>query len=480
MNESAALDIITVRAIESADRERSVWSDADRAWASRAAAEVVGEAAPAGVFLARRAEFALERLGERDRALPRAIRSLRWRPWVGYAILAGALILGVAVDRVGAPQRINVLAPPVLVLLLWNLAVYAAIMTGYIVRYGETRDAGPLRSIVMRLASGARWLGARPGGSFAASVATFTTDWIRAAASLYGARAARILHLAAVALALGVIAGLYLRGIAFEYRATWESTFLDAPTVRTLLAIALAPGAAISGMPVPDVAQLAAIRAPASENAARWLHLLAATLLVVVVLPRLVLALFAGLLERHRAARLPLAVDEPYFQRLLRGLHAGPARVCVVPYSYTPPPATIAGLEAVLARVLGGNVTLTTAQAVGYGDEDELPTDWVPAAPGPIVALFNLAATPEREAHGAFVAAVAARAGSGRPLLAVVDETAFRERWGDSDPRLEERRAAWRDVLAGPRIAPAFVHLAGGDLPAAEAALDAALARAET
>ena len=479
MNEPAALDIIAVRAIESTDRERSVWSDGDRAWASRAAAEVVGEAAPAELFLARRAELALERLGSRDKALPRALRSLRWRPWVGYAIVAGALILGVAVDRVGNAQRINVLAPPVLLLLLWNLAVYAAIMIGYVVRYGEARGAGPLRTVVVRLASGARWLRSRIGGPLASALAAFTADWSRVAAALYGARAARILHLAAAALALGVVAGLYLRGIAFEYRATWESTFLDASTVRSLLAVALAPGAMIAGIPVPDVAQVAAMRAPASENAARWLHLMTATLLLVVVLPRLALALSAWLLERHRAAHLPVAVQDPYFQRLLRGLHAGPVRAHAVPYSYEPSAAAIAGLEAILARVLGGNATLTVAPGVRYGDEDELPADIVPAVPGPVVALFNLAATPEREAHGAFIAAVAARAGGTHPLLAVVDETAFRARWGEGKQRLDERRAAWRDILVAPRVVPAFVHLAGSDLPAAEAALDAALAAAE-
>jgi len=480
MNESAALDIIAVRAIESADRERSVWSDADRAWATRAAAEVVGEAAPPELFLVRRAGLALERLGDRDQALQRVVRSLRWRPWVGYAIVAGALILGVAVDRVGDAQRINVLAPPVLVLLLWNLAVYAAIMIGYIVRYGQARDAGPLGDIVVRLASGARWIHVRMGGPLASAVATLTADWTRLAASLYGARAVRILHLAAAALALGVIAGLYLRGIAFEYRATWESTFLAASTVHSLLAVALAPGAMVTGLSVPDLAQVAAIRAPGSENAARWLHLMAATLLLIVVLPRLALALFAAVLERHRAAHLPLAVEEPYFQRLLRGLRAGPVPVCVVPYSYTPSPAAIAGLEAIVARVLGGNAALKVAPVVGYGDEDDLPADIVPAAPGPVVALFDLVATPEREAQGAFIAAVAARAGGAHPLLAVVDETAFRARWSDDPRRLDERRATWRDVLAGPRVTPAFVDLAAPDLPAAEAALDAALTTAET
>ena len=140
-------------------------------------------------------------------------------------------------------------------------------------------------------------------------------------------RAARILHFAAAALALGVIAGLYVRGLAFEYRATWESTFLDAANVHWLLALLLAPGSVLSGIAMPGVAQLEAIRAPASENAATWLHLLAASVVVIVVIPRLVLRhrngqSWSGIAQR--AFAIPLG--DPYFQRLLRGFRGGPVR----------------------------------------------------------------------------------------------------------------------------------------------------------
>ena len=59
MTESEALDVVAVRVIESADQDRSVWSDADRAWASHEAAAAVGEAAEPGVFLAHRRRQAL-------------------------------------------------------------------------------------------------------------------------------------------------------------------------------------------------------------------------------------------------------------------------------------------------------------------------------------------------------------------------------------------------------------------------------------
>ncbi len=481
MDERAALEVSAVRALETRDQAKVVWTDADRAWASRAAAEAVGEQADSAAFLARRARLALERIGERTKALPRAAGALHWRPWVASAIVVMAFAIGVAVDRIGGAQRINLLAPPVFALLVWNLGVYVALAGGFVIRYGDAGNPGPARRLVMRVASRTR-IGHGGSGSargdageiIGASVAALTDDWLRLAAPLYAVRAARILHFAAAALALGVIAGLYVRGLAFEYRATWESTFLDATRVHWLLAGLLAPGSMLTGIAIPGAAHLESIRAPASENAATWLHLLAASVLVIVVIPRFLLGIAAGLIERHRAARVAIPLDEPYYQRLLRGFRGGPVRVRVIPYSYAVPSAALGGLEAIVARAFGGSATLTVESPVAYGDEDAFakraPTD----ARGPVIALFNLSATPEQAAHGAFVKAVA-RVALAQPLLAFIDESAFRARWPGDDRRLAQRRGIWSELLTAQRVVPIFVNLEAPDLAFAEAAIDAAL-----
>ncbi|HET9045431.1 MAG TPA: DUF2868 domain-containing protein, partial [Casimicrobiaceae bacterium] len=349
MDERTALDVVAVRAVETGEGGRADWSDADRAWASRAAAEVVGEQAAPAQFLGRRATLALERIGERDGRFVRAVRALGWRSWVGNLVVTAAFVLGVAVDRIGGTQTINLLAPPVFVLLVWNFAVYIALVLLPLIgrARGEAPDRrrGMLTEALTRFATGARST-RRAGVRYVATAA----EWARLSTPLYAARAARILHFAAAALALGLVAGMYVRGLAFEYRASWESTFLDAAQVRSLLAIALAPGVWLTGLEVPNVAHIASIRTPAGENAATWLHLMAATVVVVVVLPRVVLGIVAGSVERRRAARIPLPLGEPYFQRLLRGFRGGAARVRVVPYSYTPGAAALAGLEAIVAR----------------------------------------------------------------------------------------------------------------------------------
>ena len=478
MDESAALDVTAVRAVELGDRARSLWSDADRSWASRAAAEVVGEKADSATFVARRAQLALERLSERDQAFPRALQALRWRPWVGGVTVAGAFAIGLAVDRIGGRQHINLLAPPVFALLVWNLVVYAALVVGYVTRFGDASSPGPLRRALVRLAT-LRHPRAGGEGTVAASLAALVADWSRIAAPLYAVRATRILHLAAAALAAGVIAGLYLRGLAFEYRASWESTFLDVGAVRKLLAAVLAPGSWLTGIPVPDVGALAGIRAPSSENAATWLHLLVATLSCVVVVPRLLLAAGARWLEQRRASRLPIALNEPYFRRLLRDFRSGPVQVRVIPYSYTLPSEVSAGLEAVVQRSFGGSARLAVEAPIAYGDEDRLAERAASADDGAVLAVFNLTATPEREVHGAFIAALAVATPPGVPVLALVDESAFRARWPGEEAPLAQRKALWGDLLMTLQCTPVFVDLTAPDLQRVEAAIEFALAAHE-
>lgn len=460
-----------MRAFESLEPVRALWTDADRAWASRAAAEVVGAQGSTDAYLARRASFALERLGEREPACTRAVAALRWRPWVGAVIVGLAFAIGLFVDQVGAAQRINLLDPPVLVLIVWNLAVYVMIVAGIVLHYGEATGPGPLRSAIARVAGGA----VRPRGDDGArqAIVTLGADWARRAGPLYAKRAARILHLAAALLATGVLAGLYLRGIAFEYRASWASTFLEPSTVRSIVAAFYAPGSWATGIPVPAVAEVAAIRAPSGENAARWVHLMAATVALVVVLPRLVLALMAWLVERHRATHFAFADDDAYVRRLLRGFRGGAARVRVLPYSYAPPAQVVEGLERVIARSFGGSAAVVIAPSAEWGGD----AAGEPAAPAgaTLAALFNATATPEREAHGAFLAALARKRTEAEAVFALVDESAWIARFGADEARTAERRAAWRTACADAGVPVIFADLANPDLAATDSALDTAI-----
>jgi hypothetical protein len=482
MNEAAAREVLLVRAVETADDARTAWTDADRAWASRAAAEVAGSDAAPAVYLARRAALALERLRERYPSIRRALRAVTWRPWIAPALALLAFALGLATDYLGPSKRVNILAFPLLALLAWNVAVYAAILVrglwGLVSSRG--RMLGPVARFVARLGRGVPPAAGARDAPVAAAVSAFTAEWTRAGASLTAARVARSLHFAALAFALGAVAGLYVRGLVLEYSAGWESTFLDAGAVQGLLAFVLGPAAALTGVPIADVARLEALQfsAGGGENAAPWLHLYATTVALVVVAPRLLLGLGTWLVERRLAARFPVALEEPYFQRLTRPLGREPARVRVIPYGYQLAPPAVLGLQAIAARVFGANVEVSVAPGVAWGGEDELPGDLLP--PGSLAAaavVFGLTATPEPENHGAFLRAIGAKAESGTPVIALVDESAFRRRFAETPARLAERRDAWREFLRGHGFAPVFVDLDAPDLPAVEAELEAAIGR---
>jgi hypothetical protein len=472
VNEAAARRAVLVRAFER-EPGSDAWSDDDRAWATQAAAKVEGEAAPADAFVARRASLAVERLAARDKRVPRLLASVTWPAWIGWVIPVLAFAAGAAADSIGAGQRVNLLAPPLLALLAWNIAVYVAILvrgTWGLVD-ARARGLGPIARLLARVA---HVTGAAPkrGGKVAAA---FVGDWMQACAGLTAARIGRVLHASAAAFALGALAALYLRGIAFEYRAGWQSTFLGAPAVHTLLNAVLGPASALTGIALPGVDGYEKLRFSAGDGviAAPWLHLYAVTVGVVVVLPRLLLALGNRWLEARLAKRFPMPLDEPYYRALVRTLREEPATARVVPYSVPLSPQATLHLNSLFTQSLGARTTVSVAPATAFGAEDDVDPRQIVGDATLAAPLFGLTATPEAENHGAFIDRLRAAAPAHR-LVTLIDESAFRRQFGTT-PRLDERRALWRGFAAERGLPVVFVDLERPDLAAARQALQAAL-----
>jgi hypothetical protein len=483
MDEADARNALLVRAWETQPHAPPHWSDEDRAWASRAAAEVEGEHATAGALVARRAALAVERLGGREPGLRRVLGAVTWRTWVGWAFAALALAAGVLSDAVGPGQRVNVLAPPLLAVIAWNLAVYVALAAHAAARLVRRPPRAPgllartLGQFAHARASGEAIGRAAPPG------AAFLRDWTRASAPLTAARVARVLHVAAFALALGALGGLYLRGLVLEYRAGWESTFLRVEHVHALLRAVLGPASQLTGIPIADPLRLASIRFPGSagENAAPWIHLYGVTVALVVLAPRLLLALASRWREVRLARRFPLSLDDPYFLALVRAMRGEVAVVRVLPYAVELTPQATLALHALLTKACGGNAQVEVATTTEFGGEDALRAPAQPGTPPTLVAaLFASSATPEPEHHGAFVAAARASLPAAARLVVLIDESAFRSRFAATPGRIDERRAAWSRMLAFAGLEPVFVDLAASDASDAGRALAAALDRPAT
>jgi hypothetical protein len=453
MTEDQARAVLLLQALE-AQPPGALWTAEDRDWATRAAAQDLPADAPRDARLAERARLAMQRLAPRDRQLQRLLDTPGWRPaWAAGAAALG-LVAGLASDALVAGRHFNLLSPLFWGLLGWNLLLYAALGAQAVRR---APAAGGLRA---RLG---RWLqrATRASGLPAA----FAARWAEAAAPLFQARAALLLHAAAGALALGLILGLGLRGLVFDYRAGWASTLLAPETVRQALAWGLQPALALSGGALPAGAAFEALRVtpatPAAASAAPWIGWMALQLLLWVVLPRAVLAWLAARRAVRLAAAFPLDTSAPVFARWL----LQPQRALwVLPHGAAPSSAAAAGLRAMLAAGFGAGVPVQWSEPLPWGEEEQPP---VPPPGARAVLLVDLAATPEAEVQGRLLQALAAA----DPLV-VADHAGFVRRFGRGE-RLAQREAAWRALVG----AQPFVSVAldAPDPAAAAQALQRAL-----
>jgi hypothetical protein len=460
VDEAEARRVLLLQAFESAP-EGPLWTAEDRAWATRLARQTVGEAATPARFVSERARHALERLGPRVPAAQAWLRRRGWDARWWWAAAVAAFVAGLLLDRIGSGQSINLLAPPAWAVMAWNLLAYLVIAALALHRAPEAPARG-LRRALQRA-----WLDRGPGrvGAASAPQARYRAEWTRLAAPLSVRRAAALLHAAAAALALGLVAGMYVRGLALEYRAGWQSTFLEAASVQAALDTLLAPASRLTGIAVPQVAPLrTSAGATAIGPAAPWIHLYAAMLTLGVVLPRLALSGWALARAARLATRMPLPWDEPYFQRLAREGSGRGAVVQVVPHAALPGAAAVLALRERLARELGDEVQLRIGAAVAHGDEEA-------AAIGPEAgcthraAWFDMAATPDPESQGRLLKALQ-RAAPALPRLLVVDETAFARRFGTLPERLAQRRAAWQAFADAQGLETFFLGAGSGEQPA--------------
>ncbi len=454
---SDARTLLLVQAVEETDPDGVLLSLPVREAASRRAFDQTPGAADDRVRLQARARILRDDLLHAAPAMGRVLEPAPAPKLLVACILAAAAASGALSNLLGPERQISVLAFPLAVILLWNLTVYAVIAVDrarHLVRlFGRVEPApwrlGSLGRLLARssLAGRLRGLGAGLRSAVAAdAVRRFQELWIRTAAPLGAARARVLLHLAAMAVALGAIAGMYASGIALEYRATWESTWLEAPAVQGYLDTVLGPAARLLGTPVPPVAP---IRGPAGEGSARpWIHLWGLTLCLFVILPRAALASLGGIAVARLSRRLPVAIDAGYTRRALASGRGVATEVEIIYYSCHPDEDARERLQTAIRKQAGARAVIRDAARLDYGDGAEsvnLPSR-TPEV-GVIAVVFSLAQTPEPEVHGEFLSSLGERLEvAGWQLMVVLESATYRRNVG-SDDRVRERQATWHRLL---------------------------------
>ena len=110
----------------------------------------------------------------------------------------------------------------------------------------------------------------------------------------------RTIHLGAIALCLGALAGTYVRGIFLEYAVVWRSTFLRAPSiVEGILDLLLGPASILLRARGFAAWEVEGLESATGLPAATYIHILALTAVLAVIVPRAILAGLATMRMRR-------------------------------------------------------------------------------------------------------------------------------------------------------------------------------------
>lgn len=329
--------ILLIQAVEETDRAEQVFPAAERAGATRTA---LGEGAPppspepdaplapaAEGFLARRAQVLLSGLRERAPAIGHLLGIVDGSSTHERLLLAASFIGGLLLPFLAARERINLFALPLIALLVWNLAVYALLI-------GRALRSPPGEGWVSQFWLGKlylRWVrrkadailsqSTRFNAPLAPGLNRFASTWWTSAQRLFEMRTHWLLHLCAALAALGLALGYYYAARAMHMPAGWSGRTLGTSTARGLLMALYGPASALTGIPIPPAERLGELRwEQGGTHALSWVHLMAVTLALYVIVPRLIAASIAGLSSWRASRKLAAPASlTGYAQGLLRG-----------------------------------------------------------------------------------------------------------------------------------------------------------------
>ncbi|HEX3844194.1 MAG TPA: hypothetical protein VHV80_07530, partial [Steroidobacteraceae bacterium] len=245
MRQRALQSVLLVHAIEQSDVAGDALSHEDRAQAGREAAD--GHPLPPAPdlsaqidgdserFLARRADALLARLRVRSPGVDRILAAAAGPAGLDRSVLVLAFCLGVGIAFADGGRRIGIFAYPLIGLVIWNLVVYVILV---IRTFGSARHGAQPASVVTAREARAgqrdgflrRWLirayanrvrtridtlithSIGFNAPLAPGLRRFAADWWEVGRPLFRDRARRLLHLAAILAAAGLMAGYDLRG----------------------------------------------------------------------------------------------------------------------------------------------------------------------------------------------------------------------------------------------------------------------------
>ena len=134
MEEHAARQVVLAQAIETGDTQGRLLGKAERDDINRRIREQTkNSTALAGPLalqpvLHERAKLVLHTVEKRSPVLAALQQARPWQRWLVAGAPLAAFVMGVLTDRVANPHRVDLLSLPLLLIVLWNLAVYVVLV----------------------------------------------------------------------------------------------------------------------------------------------------------------------------------------------------------------------------------------------------------------------------------------------------------------------------------------------------------------
>ncbi len=354
LHERQVVQLLLIRAIEEHDP-------------SFFAPEVFSGAVLAAIDARDDVEFLEKRTAYLSLRLPKAMKS--WthtaflpEDWLGSWLLV-AVLIGMLSNYLGPSGLVHVVYNPLTFLLVWNLVIYA-VLTWRRLRPSSSNVAAPVESPTVSHTTSQprtipnlsespssdilpRWLHWLLGDLYPRWLSyktkyqdsrmkianagkiciTFCESYWNVASSVIIARVETLIHVGAIGILLGALAGTYLRGFFFEYNAIWRSTFLTEPaSVTVFLNLLLGPASLFldGQLLTPEVVQ--PLLLPSGALAGPWIHKLALTAVLVILVPRAILATLSARHARMGARSIQLDLSDAYYVEKIYTAREGYAR----------------------------------------------------------------------------------------------------------------------------------------------------------
>ncbi len=288
--------------------------------------------------------------------LPDALKDIPFtvhipRPWAAGAY-AGMFMLGIALNYLGPGDKIHVIYNPVVLLLVWNICIFAVFFLRHFFpkekpgaentsrRAGtddqDTAGAGTVEPAGQGYTSSAffrmfrrlwfmlhgQMLKKKEDMKLFPSLLRMTSRylelWWDMNRPVSFSRFARFIHILAVFLIAGALSGIYIRGLFLEYNVIWKSTFIHDPhDIAGILNLFFGPASYVLQGRFIDEAAVMPLLGPNGEPAARWIHFFAVSAFIFVVPCRLLLAFLESRKIRFLSRSMTINPEETYYARCI-------------------------------------------------------------------------------------------------------------------------------------------------------------------